>query len=175
MRYQRQSAQGTADPTIQAIKSIPLPNGVKKLDLKKVTIGDKKLLDKAQFTAGTWKFGKPDEPLEAVRIESIIVDPKFQDKGIATQMLQNVVDVANDKGAILILQAIPIGNKKLTTSELVKFYEKLGFKVVILGSRPILIKVPQTQEEKFKEEMERDLKTINELEIKDFDKRDIGF
>jgi len=175
MSYQRQSVQGTADPTIQAIKSISLPDGVKKLDLKKVTIGDKKLLDKAQFTAGTWKFGKPDEPLEAVRIESIIIDPKFQNKGIATQILQNVIDVANDKGAILIIQVVPIGNKKLTTRELVEFYEKLGFKAVTLGYRPILIKVPQTQEEKFKEETERDLKIINELEIEDFAKRDIGF
>lgn len=143
--YIRTSLQGNADSAINAIKSLIAnqPQTVK-VEVEKKIIKDKSTLSKAQFGAGTWKYVVDGEPLEVVMINAIKVAAEDQGKGIATKLWQSIIEIADNTGAVLALEIIPIGNKAMGINSLENFYSKFGFKILKGGKIPFMLRVPIT-------------------------------
>jgi GNAT superfamily N-acetyltransferase len=111
--------QSNIDDAITAINNLTLPNSVY------INIGKKNI-----------------KQLETIEIKEISVWSSEQGKGLATQALQNITQIADDKNVILSLEAMPIYNKEMSTDGLVKFYEKFGFKIIKSGEHPLMIRMP---------------------------------
>ena len=115
----KEAQQSNIDDAITAINNLTLPNSVY------VSV-EKKNIKQA----------------ETIEIKEISVWSSEQGKGLATQALQSITQIADDKNVILSLEAMPIYNKEMSTDELVTFYKKFGFKIIKSGEHPLMIRMP---------------------------------
>lgn len=111
--------QDNIDNAITAINNLVLPNSVY------VNIGREHV-----------------KGLETIEIKEISVWSSQQGKGLATQALQNIIKIADDKNVILSLEAMPIINQEMSANKLVDFYKKFGFKIYKSGENPLMIRMP---------------------------------
>ncbi len=66
---------------------------------------------------------------EIVKIEYLTVDDYYQGKGLATKLMNKLLDTMKQKGFDqFYLNASPMGFKGLQLKQLVKFYKKFGFR-----------------------------------------------
>jgi GNAT superfamily N-acetyltransferase len=115
----KEAQQSNIDDAITAINNLVLPNSVY------VNVGKEHV-----------------KGLETIEIKEISVWSSQQGKGLATQALQNITKIADDKNVILSLEAMPIYNKEVSTDKLVDFYKKFGFKIHKSGENPLMIRMP---------------------------------
>lgn len=115
----KEAQQFNIDDAITAINNLTLPNSVY------VSV-EKKNIKQA----------------ETIEIKEISVWSSEQGKGLATQALQNITQIADNKNVILFLEAMPIYNKEMSTDKLVTFYKKFGFKIIKSGEHPLMIRMP---------------------------------
>ena len=92
----KEAQQSNIDDAITAINNLALPNSVY-VNVEKKNI----------------------KQAETIEIKEISVWSSEQGKGLATQALQNITQIADDKNVILSLEAMPIYNKEMSTDELV--------------------------------------------------------
>ena len=73
-----------------------------------------------------------------ILIKGIYVKKKYRNKGIGTKLLQRALKKYNGKE--IRLRARPYKQFSLTTRQLIKFYEKFGFKIYDTQGRMIKTK-----------------------------------
>lgn len=82
------------------------------------------------------------EPFEAIKLESIHVPATEQGQGKSKDILKKICNVADQNGMWMYLEASPFGEKTLSTSQLVKLYESIGFITISLGAKPVMFRPP---------------------------------
>lgn len=66
---------------------------------------------------------------EIVKIEYLTVEDHYQGRGLATKLMNKLIDVMSNKGYTqFYLNASPMGFRGLQLKYLIKFYKKFGFK-----------------------------------------------
>lgn len=77
---------------------------------------------------------------EIVKIEYLTVDDYYQGKGLATKLMNKLLDTMHQKGyKQYYLNASPMGFKGLPLEKLVKFYKKFGFRKFLNQGNNILM------------------------------------
>lgn len=131
------------DKAVSAINSISA-NGIEKLEAKKKIIKDKSLVSKMENQYRyLHKQNLPDTALNVVEIVTLKVAPEQQGKGIGTIVFDKIREIADANKAIIYLEAVPIGNKSMTTYQLVDFYKKFGFEMIKGGKKPVMVYMPK--------------------------------
>ena len=85
----------------------------------------------------------PGQPFEAVRLESIAVPHSLQGQGVAKRILTDITRTADANNMWMWLEAVPFGDKTLTTSQLVSLYAAFGFEPIAMGAWPKMIRAPR--------------------------------
>jgi len=122
------------------ISKITFSSGVQvKMDVKDVS-KNKTLMNKIDhlLRINGWK---DLSRVEAIELLSIYTPEEVQNKGLATDAINDIIKVADDNGLVLYLEAIPIGNKAMSPYQLAGWYESFGFRTVIGGKNPKMIRV----------------------------------
>lgn len=121
----------SVNKAVQEINALSI-DGVKKLQVKKKTIVNKDILSKIQFN--------PPPSIDVIELSAIIIDPEKQKQNVGSTALKTICEIADKYNAPLYLEVVPIGNKPLTTYQLVVFYEKFGFRMIKGGKRPFMFR-----------------------------------
>jgi len=103
---------------------------------------DKALINKAEhslYINGYRDFSN----IVAVEIFSIDTFKSQQRQGLGTAAMTKIINIAEEEGIVLYLEALPIGDKRMSTRELVNWYTKLGFELLTYGQYPQMIKIPK--------------------------------
>lgn len=130
--------EGVIAPAINDINNLNVLDGVS-IKVKALTLNNKKILDKIERIF--WDRKVP-APLELIKFESMKVPPQLQGKGIAMRLLKSVTKIADKHKIGIYLEVVPIGNKIMSKHELIEFYKKFGFNLVIYGQRPKMVRMP---------------------------------
>jgi GNAT superfamily N-acetyltransferase len=72
----------------------------------------------------------PDDDI--IKIEHIEVFDEYKNKGIASELMKRIMNLMKKRGYTqFYLNACPLGYSGLELNDLVKFYEKFGFKILL--------------------------------------------
>jgi GNAT superfamily N-acetyltransferase len=134
----RDLLEGVITPAIDDINNLDVPEGVR-LNVKELTLNNKTILDKVEKVF--WDR-KVEGPLELIKFEIVEVPPQLQGKGIATKLIKAVTGIADKHKVGIYLEVVPIGSKVIPKHKLIEFYKKFGFKLIIYGQRPKMIRMP---------------------------------
>ena len=97
----------------------------------------------ALFNLGVRSGELPSQqPFEIIKLESIHVPVAEQGQGKSKDIMSKICNVADQTGMWMYLEALPFGEKPLSTPQLVKLYESFGFIAISLGAKPVLVRPP---------------------------------